>query len=148
MGSKVLSLRVPDELAEWADSYAQSRGVTRQELLENAVRDFREDCESGVPELRARIRAVADVARTRPADEGVGDCPKREGRLGHVWSSTKGDPLDPKNPPLRPCKFCGTPGRGPGGFFEKATRDRAELFSRLVAPASVKAWGKAPKDAA
>jgi predicted transcriptional regulator len=46
--TKVLSLRVPDDLAEWVTAYAKKRGVTRQALLEDAVRSFRRDCEPGL----------------------------------------------------------------------------------------------------
>lgn len=54
--TKVLSLRVPDDLAEWASAYAEKRGVTKQALLEEAVRSFREDCEGGVPDLVANAK--------------------------------------------------------------------------------------------
>jgi 3-deoxy-D-arabino-heptulosonate 7-phosphate (DAHP) synthase class II len=49
--TKVLSLRVADDLAEWASAYAKERGVTRQALIEGALRSFREDCARGVPDL-------------------------------------------------------------------------------------------------
>jgi hypothetical protein len=31
---------------------------------------------------------------------------------------------------------------GPEGYYERATRERTELFSTLAQPKSVKAWGK------
>ena len=120
-------MRVDDELAAWADEYAASRGVSRTALLESAIVSFRGDCEAGVPELRARARAQSQV---REPEQGVGDCPRREGGLGHVWSRSDLE--------RRPCVFCGVPGRGPGGFLDRATADRAELFARLRAPQSVK----------
>lgn len=68
-------------------------------------------------------------------------CPKREDGGPHVWSSPLVDAE-------RPCVHCGRKGREeekPGepnnGFFAQATAARAELFSRLQQPASVKAWG-------
>lgn len=76
---------------------------------------------------------------------GVGDCPDRAEGLGHVWAGT--DPAkggDSRNS----CRFCKRPGRDnffegeTGGFFAEATAARAELFSRLGQPASVKVWGK------
>lgn len=66
---------------------------------------------------------------------GVGDCPKRDDGLGHVWSKWFDDPR-------KSCTFCGRPGRDnvtlgeTGGFFAEATHARMEVFDRLVAPAS------------
>lgn len=68
MATKVLSLRVPEELAEWADEYAAARGVPRQELLENALQSFREDCEAGVPEFRERVRRVVSAGEREPGE--------------------------------------------------------------------------------
>lgn len=144
--TKVLSLRVDDDLAEWADDYAKARGVTRQALLEEGLRSFREDCESGVPEIREQARRQSSV-RAEPG-RGVGNCPEREGDLGHVWKSWRVDPF-------KSCEFCGLHGREPaqgavpgytgpqgGGFFAQATTERAELFSGTRQPESVKKWGK------
>jgi predicted transcriptional regulator len=47
--TKVLTARVPDELADWAEGYARERGVTRQALIEMALADFRESCRGGWP---------------------------------------------------------------------------------------------------
>jgi hypothetical protein len=49
--TKVLTARVPDELADWAEGYARERGVTRQALIEMALADFRESCRGGVPDV-------------------------------------------------------------------------------------------------
>jgi hypothetical protein len=135
--SRVLSLRVPDDLAEWAESYAEQRGVTRQALLEEGLRSFRDDCVRGVPEIRAAAQRQAAAAHTTP-ERGVGDCPERGDGLGHVWAGVK-----PENGggPENPCRFCGTSGRA---FFRAATQDRVELFSHLRAPASVRG-GKVKK---
>lgn len=134
MATKVLSLRVPAELAEWADGYAKSRGVTRQALCEQALQSFRLDCETGVPELRAAARRQAALDVQDADVVGVGDCPKRPGSLGHVWRA-------PSEDSRRRCRFCDLPGRGDasrgeGGFFEDATAERSALFSLLRAPAS------------
>lgn len=64
----MVSLRLDPELVEWADGYAKQRGVTRTVLLETALEDFREDCKSGVPDLRRNLRAVrANEAAARAA---------------------------------------------------------------------------------
>lgn len=147
MAKQAVALRLDPAVLEWADSYAESRGVSRQSVLESAVASFRDDCEAGVPDVQERVAEVQRAARLAAlkALQGVGDCPKRPGELGHVWGSHKDDPN-------RPCKFCGTPGRMPhdplkdaddqGGHFAEATRARAELFSGLEQPKSVKVWGK------
>jgi predicted transcriptional regulator len=133
--TKVLSLRVPDDLAEWADGYAAERGVTRQALIEGALVSFREDCEAGVPELREAARRQSSVpAKT----EGVGECPFHEG--GHVFAP-------PSKDPLRRCEHCGLRGRGPKGedsFLQTATSERALLFARLRAPESAHGRAKKP----
>jgi Arc/MetJ-type ribon-helix-helix transcriptional regulator len=49
--SKMVSLRLPDDVAEWVESYRQGRGWSRAELIGAALRSFREDCEGGVPEV-------------------------------------------------------------------------------------------------
>jgi predicted transcriptional regulator len=56
--SKVLSARVPDDLAAWVDECAESRGVSRGELLELALSSFRP---GGVPEVRERVVLPAEV---------------------------------------------------------------------------------------
>lgn len=127
--SKVLSVRVDDELADWAETYALERGVTKQALLADGLRSFREDCESGVPEIRKQIRAVADPV-------GVGSCAKSA--TGHVWGKDE----------RRACVHCKQPGRDgvgeSGGFFAETTMARAELFSGLRSPAST-GWGAGGK---
>jgi hypothetical protein len=136
--TKVLSLRVPDDLAEWAEGYAKERGVTRQALIEGALVSFREDCVAGVPELRAAARRQSAVAET----VGVGECPKNEG--GHVFAP-------PSKDPLRRCGHCGLRGRGPKGedsFLQTATSERALLFARLRAPESAHGRAKKPSGGA
>lgn len=49
--TKVLSFRVSDEEAAWADEYAKGRGVSRQDLLASGFRSHRDDCERGVPDI-------------------------------------------------------------------------------------------------
>lgn len=67
-------------------------------------------------------------------------CPKGS---EHEWASVKVDGD-------RRCVKCGRQGRAEEvqgvanpGFFAEATAARAELFSRLRQPESVKGWGKA-----
>jgi predicted transcriptional regulator len=142
MGAKMVSLRLDEELLEWADAYAKERGVSRTALLESALASFRVDAESGVPELREAARRQSSVED----DRGVGDCPERPDGFGHVWSSAKVDSS-------RPCRFCGALGRGrrnergevvEPGFFEGATSERALLYARLRAPESAHGRAKKP----
>jgi hypothetical protein len=58
--AKVVSVRVPEDLADWLDGYAERRGVTRGALVLSALVEFRDSAERGVPDLdRApRIRAA------------------------------------------------------------------------------------------
>jgi len=129
--SKVLSVRVDDELAAWADDYAEERGVTKQALLAEGLKSFRQDCEAGVPEIRAQVRMVVEP-------NGVGVCPKSKD--GHKFAPASVDPR-------RSCTQCGRPGRDgvdeSGGFFAEATMARADLFSRMRFPESVN--GKAAR---
>lgn len=66
--SKMISLRVDEDLLAWADDYALKRGVSRTVLLENALLSFQEDCASGVPDLRERIRAVTRATEPKPGE--------------------------------------------------------------------------------
>lgn len=63
---EMVSLRLDPELAEWATAYAERRGVSRSDLLENAIRYFKGECDRGLPELRER--------RAREARPASGDC--------------------------------------------------------------------------
>lgn len=49
--SKLVSMRLEDELASWVESYREKRGWSRAELISKALRSFRADCEGGVPDL-------------------------------------------------------------------------------------------------
>jgi hypothetical protein len=135
VGTKMVSLRVDEELLGWATGYAAEREVSRSELLESALVSFREDCDRGVPELRA---AAARQSSVPSKAEGVGECPKAEG--GHVFGPASEDAL-------RRCVHCGLPGRGPKGedsFLQRATSERALLFARLRAPESAHGRAKKP----
>lgn len=145
--AKMVSLRLPDELLEWADGYAVTRGVSRTDLLIEGLRSFKEDCDSGVPEIRQMVKRQSSVrSQTLEALQGVGDCPERPGELGHVWKSPRVDPE-------RACVHCGLKGRlsRPVGrdvkeephYLDQATKERAELFSRLR-PSMQSGTGKAP----
>jgi hypothetical protein len=136
--SKMVSLRLPEDLAEWADEYAKQRGVSRSDLLIEGLASFREDCQSGVPEIRAAIARQSSVnPRGLAALQGVGNCPDRPGELGHVWKS-------PQEDPERACTYCGLRGRlsRPIGvevvehpnYLSQATAERAEVFSNVEAP--------------
>lgn len=121
--SKVLSFRVEDDLAEWADSYAEERGVSRQVLLENALKEYRDLCARGVPEFRERA--------ARQSYAGKVNC-RGEASAVHPWVERNG---------VLVCEVCGKvkPSRED---FAKATAERSEFFDGLAAPASVKKWGK------
>lgn len=150
MGTKMVSLRLDEGLLEWATGYAETRGVSRSELLVQGLLSYKEDCESGVPEFREMAGRQAYAQAKADTEQGVGVCPDRPPGLGHVWAGS-----DPKKGggPRNPCRFCGTPGRGlrdetgkvvEDGYFERATADRTALFSRLRMPAS--AHGVKPKE--
>lgn len=51
--SKLVSTRLEDELAEWVESYRVSRGWSRAELIDAALRSYRQVTRSGVPDLPA-----------------------------------------------------------------------------------------------
>lgn len=138
MATKVLGVRVPEDLAVWAKAYAETRAVPVQAVLEEALRSFKVECESGVPEIRARVREQSSVRAAR--ERGVGECSKREDGGGHVWAHPRFDAL-------RSCIYCGLHGREPaakdsaepgkdegGGHFARSGASRTELFSRLPAP--------------
>jgi hypothetical protein len=140
--SKAHAVRLGEDLSAWVESYAAERGVKASDLLRTAIEAFREDCEAGVPEIRALAREQAGMRSAAQAQvRGVGDCPKRPEGFGHVWG--EGDE--------RPCRFCRAPGRqkrvegtpvGEPGHFERATASRAELFHRLRTPDSIKGVAK------
>lgn len=128
MAAKVVSLRLDEELLEWATSYAAERGVSRTDLLVEGLRSFQEDCEKGVPEIRAAVQRQVGQA---DAAAGVGDCPKRGPLLGHIWKSRQEDPD-------KACKFCGLKGRAEQvkgetneSYLSRFTAERTEVFSRL-----------------
>lgn len=56
-----VQVRVDPELLAWADGYAKLRGSTRTDILDAALREFREACGGGVPDVPvpARPRAVS-----------------------------------------------------------------------------------------
>ncbi len=51
MAAKMVSHRLDAELIAWADDYAKQRKSTRTAIIDAALREFREACEGGVPEL-------------------------------------------------------------------------------------------------
>lgn len=63
--AKVISLRVPEDLLEWADGYARSRNVSRTDLLVSGLRAFRDDCERGVPEIAVAAPAPSESRLSR-----------------------------------------------------------------------------------
>jgi predicted transcriptional regulator len=72
MDRKVVSVRVPEEVADWLDEYAKARGASRAEVIESALAGFKDDCERGVPELRKLAREQASyTGRVRSAGSGT-----------------------------------------------------------------------------
>jgi hypothetical protein len=142
--SKPVAVRLADEVAAWVESYAAERGVDPSAILRTAVESFKRDCESGVPEIRELVRRQSVV---RVEGRGVGDCSKREGKLGHVWAAPSVDPE-------RGCVHCGLRGRQgvPVGkaveaapnYLSSASAARSEFFSRLRVPMQ-SGTGKAPR---
>lgn len=60
--SKLVSMRLESGLADWVESYRESRGWSRAELIDAALRSYREDTVRGVPELPSRPSVVAKSA--------------------------------------------------------------------------------------
>lgn len=124
--SKVVSVRLPEELAEWVESYAKQRGVERTVLLESAIVAFKEDCDTGVPELRERIR------RNRAAQQPkAGECSCPSWDDGVRGFSQK----------------CPVHGNKTREEFNAATAARSELFRQLTPPESVRFGVEAAKAA-
>jgi hypothetical protein len=149
MARQRVDLRLDPELVAWVDGYARERGVSRTDLLESALAEFRVDCERGVPELRQKAREQSYVRDHRAElEQGVGVCPERAPGLGHVWAGVHASGDD-----RNPCRFCGTPGRqardaqgrpvGEPGFFERATQGRVDVIGGLRTPDSIA--GRKPK---
>jgi hypothetical protein len=97
--TKVMSLRVPVDLAAWAESYAEQRGVKRVVLLETALTRLREAVLAGdVPDLVVRERGAADSSASFEAPKSAGS-PRREQAkrvLAAVQaSSAPGRPVEP-----------------------------------------------------
>lgn len=112
--SKMVSVRLEDELVAWLDGYAEKRGVSRTELLGSAIESFRDDCERGVPDLRRAVREL----RCEPKP-GECVCPVfDDGRRGFRQA-------------------CPVHGGRSREDFARLTAERSELFSRLKPPASV-----------
>lgn len=68
--SKVVSGRVPDELADEVAAYAQRRGVKRGVVVEAALREFLDLARRGVPDLpepRRSGRPAGAASQTSPA---------------------------------------------------------------------------------
>jgi hypothetical protein len=49
--TKATTIRLDPALLTWVDSYATERGANRTQIIEAAVRSFRDDARRGVPEL-------------------------------------------------------------------------------------------------
>ena len=57
--------RIEGSLLLWVDAYAQGRGVTRTDVIESALREFRGLSEGGVPVMREPL-TLPPEPRARP----------------------------------------------------------------------------------
>jgi hypothetical protein len=125
MEKKMVSLRLDEGLLQWATAYAESRGVSRTELLEGALLSFKAECETGVPDLKRRVR---EEREPRP---GECSCPLLPG-------------VRDGDPPIRGFRQgCEVHGRT-REEFQQSVADRAALFRGLRAPLSVR--GMKPRE--
>jgi hypothetical protein len=128
--SKVITMRVEDDLASWLDEQAATEGVKAAAWIKERLSDLKDR-----PEQPSRVQPVTSYVGPKQAP--VGECP--ENGAGHEWASAKDDPR-------RSCVHCGRPGRDGiengapqiGGFFAEATAARTELFNRLRTPDSIR----------
>lgn len=74
-------MRLDEALVEWADGYAKRRGVSRTEVLEAALKEFREACEGG-PDVK-RGPSVEAVVEAKRAVSSTGST--REHARGAYW---------------------------------------------------------------
>jgi len=61
-----MDLRLAPDLAVWVAGYAERRGWTRTQVIEEAIRSFRGDAAGGVPELEEKSVSAVRDAGTRP----------------------------------------------------------------------------------
>jgi hypothetical protein len=65
MAKVMMSARLEANVLGWAKVYAKQRDVSLATVLEAALREFREACEGGVPELGPVEATAARAARAR-----------------------------------------------------------------------------------
>lgn len=63
MAKQAIALRLAPGVLAWVDTYARSRKVSRQVVLETAVEAFKDHCSGGVPDLVAVEEAPRRVTR-------------------------------------------------------------------------------------
>jgi len=145
MPTKMMSLRLADDLRDWVQAYADQRGVSRSAVIEAAVRGLRADAEAGVPDL-PEPEAV-------PAPGEKGTAHWRDPTEEELASARARFPDLPPDRLLRLARAearqvdMGLPQPKPR---EEATREdlavsakaRSEFFAKLRQPESVKKWGK------
>lgn len=71
---KATGMRLDPILLEWASAYAQGRGTTRSAVIEAALREFRDLCSKGVPEvdIRRSPRSIEGADDARVVEYGLG----------------------------------------------------------------------------
>lgn len=74
MAKVMVSARLDGELSGWAKKYAKQRDVSLASIIEAALREFREACEGGVPDIPdGHPAAMArDMFPPAPRDRAVG----------------------------------------------------------------------------
>lgn len=82
--SKLVSLRLEDELASWVEAYREKRGWSRAELISAALRSFRQDCEGGVPDLPPSDVPSFPKPKARPALGPSGPAQGRQQRVNEM----------------------------------------------------------------
>jgi hypothetical protein len=71
----VVTARVPDGLAAWAEEYAGRREVPRAVIVEAALEHFRDFCEKGVPDLPERRGKGRPKVEDQDAERAVAQRP-------------------------------------------------------------------------
>jgi hypothetical protein len=77
MGTKMVSLRLDEELLEWATGFAAERGVSRTSVVELALRSLREDARGGVARSVGPAPAKVERKLARLAQPPVQQRPPR-----------------------------------------------------------------------
>lgn len=78
-----ISANVPEDLYDWLEGYARSRGVMKTTIIRAALQEFRELSRGGVPYLREDL----DGRREAPGMAGVAGLDRRVGVVSDTGRS-------------------------------------------------------------